>query len=396
MTQFLIRCFIKRPDDVKDAAVRTAYGNLASLVGMACNILLCIGKLLAGTLFGSIAIMADALNNLSDASSNVVSLIGFRLAAKAPDAEHPYGHARYEYLAGLVVSVTILAIGLSLLKESALKVLHPTPVVFSWLSIGVLAASILVKLWLSGFNRTVGKKINSETLMATAADSRNDVLTTGAVLLSTILCSLTGYGIMDGIMGVGVAAFILWSGWGLVMDTLSPLLGESPSPELVEHIERTVMSYPGVLGVHDLMVHDYGPGHQFASLHVEFPAETDPLTAHDVIDNIENDFLKKDRLQVTIHYDPIVTADASVGVLRARLKEHARQLDPRLSIHDLRIVPGDSHTNVLFDLAFPAGYTGDIDQMLAKMCQFVKEQDPKYCCVVKVEQSYASALPDEK
>ena len=396
MTQFLIRCFIKRPDDVKDAAVRTAYGNLASLVGMACNILLCIGKLLAGTLFGSIAIMADALNNLSDASSNVVSLIGFRLAAKAPDAEHPYGHARYEYLAGLVVSVTILAIGLSLLKESALKVLHPTPVAFSWLSIGVLAASILVKLWLSGFNRAVGKKINSETLMATAADSRNDVLTTGAVLLSTILCSLTGYGIIDGIMGVGVAAFILWSGWGLVMDTLSPLLGESPSPELVEHIERTVMSYPGVLGVHDLMVHDYGPGHQFASLHVEFPAETDPLTAHDVIDNIENDFLKKDRLQVTIHYDPIVTADASVGVLRARLKEHARQLDPRLSIHDLRIVPGDSHTKVLFDLVFPAGYTGDIDQMLAKMCQFVKEQDPKYCCVVKVEQSYASALPDKK
>ena len=396
MTQFLIRCFIKRPDDVKDAAVRTAYGNLASLVGMACNILLCIGKLLAGTLFGSIAIMADALNNLSDASSNVVSLIGFRLAAKAPDAEHPYGHARYEYLAGLVVSVTILAIGLSLLKESALKVLHPTPVAFSWLSIGVLAASILVKLWLSGFNRAVGKKINSETLMATAADSRNDVLTTGAVLLSTILCSLTGYGIIDGIMGVGVAAFILWSGWGLVMDTLSPLLGESPSPELVEHIERTVMSYPGVLGVHDLMVHDYGPGHQFASLHVEFPAETDPLTAHDVIDNIENDFLKKDRLQVTIHYDPIVTADASVGVLRARLQEHARQLDPQLSIHDLRIVPGDSHTNVLFDLVFPAGYAGDIDQMLAKMCQFVKEQDPKYCCVVKVEQSYASALPDKK
>lgn len=396
MTQFLIRCFIKRPDDVKDAAVRTAYGNLASLVGMACNILLCIGKLLAGTLFGSIAIMADALNNLSDASSNVVSLIGFRLAAKAPDAEHPYGHARYEYLAGLVVSVTILAIGLSLLKESALKVLHPTPVAFSWLSIGVLAASILVKLWLSGFNRAVGKKINSETLMATAADSRNDVLTTGAVLLSTILCSLTGYGIIDGIMGVGVAAFILLSGWGLVMDTLSPLLGESPSPELVEHIERTVMSYPGVLGMHDLMVHDYGPGHQFASLHVEFPAETDPLTAHDVIDNIENDFLKKDRLQVTIHYDPIVTADASVGVLRARLQEHARQLDPQLSIHDLRIVPGDSHTNVLFDLVFPAGYTGDIDQMLAKMCQFVKEQDPKYCCVVKVEQSYASALPDKK
>ena len=395
MTQFLIRRFIRHPNDPQDSATRTAYGNLASGVGMACNLLLCLGKLLAGTLFGSIAIMADALNNLSDASSNVVSLIGFRLAAKAPDAEHPYGHARYEYLAGLVVSVTILGIGFSLLKESVVKVFHPTPVVFSWLSVGVLAASILVKLWMSGFNRTIGRTIGSETLMATAADSRNDVLTTGAVLISTVVCSLTGWARLDGIKGVAVAAFILWSGWGLVMDTLSPLLGESPSPELVEHIEQTVMGYPGVLGMHDLMVHDYGPGHQFASLHIEFPAETDPLKAHDVIDNIENDFIKRDGLQVTIHYDPIVTTDAAVGVLRTRLMEKARQLDPCLSIHDLRIVPGDTHTNVLFDLEFPAGYTGNKDEMLAAMCQFVHEQDPKYSCVVKVEQSYASAAHEK-
>ena len=391
MTQFLIRHFIKNSSEVKDPAVRTAYGNLASVVGMACNLLLCLGKLTVGTLFGSIAILADALNNLSDASSNVVSLIGFRLASKAPDEKHPYGHARYEYLAGLVVSVTILGIGFSLLKESAVKVLHPTEVTFNWLSIGVLAASIFVKLWMSGFNRKIGQTIGSETLMATAADSRNDVLTTGAVLVATILCSVTGWARLDGLMGLGVAGFILWSGWGLVMDTLSPLLGESPSPELVEHIERKVMSYPGVLGVHDLMVHDYGPGHQFASLHIEFPAESDPLAAHDVIDNIENDFLKNDNLQVTIHYDPIVTADAEVGVLRSRLNEKARQLDPQLSVHDLRIVPGDTHTNVLFDLAFPAGYAGDKDQMLAEMCKFVTEQDPKYSCIVKVEQSYASA-----
>ena len=395
MTQLLIRLFIRHPENAKDPATRTAYGNLAGCVGMACNLLLCLGKLAAGTLFGSIAIMADALNNLSDASSNVVSLIGFKLASKAPDAEHPYGHARYEYLAGLVVSVTILAIGFSLLKESAVKVLHPTAVAFSWLSVGVLAVSILVKLWMSRFNRTVGGIIHSETLMATAADSRNDVLTTGAVLLSTVVCSLTGWARLDGIMGVAVACFILWSGWGLVMDTLSPLLGQSPSPELVEHIEQTVMSYPGVLGVHDLMVHDYGPGHQFASLHIEFPAETDPLKAHDVIDNIENNFLKKDNLQVTIHYYPIVTSDAEVGVLRTRLMEEVRQADPRLSIHDLRIVPGDTHTNVLFDLVFPAGYTGDKDEMLARMCQFVHEQDPKYSCVIKVEQSYAT-VPHEK
>ena len=392
MTQLLIRLFIKRPGDTKDPAVRTAYGNLASIVGMACNILLCLGKLTAGTLFGSIAIMADALNNLSDASSNIVSLIGFRLASKAPDAEHPYGHARYEYLAGLVVSVTILAIGLSLGKESIGKVLHPTPVAFSWLSVAVLAASILVKLWMSGFNRKVGQLIGSETLLATAADSRNDVLTTSAVLLATVLCSLTGWDILDGLMGVAVAAFILWSGWGLVMDTLSPLLGETPSPELVEHIEQTVMSYPGVLGMHDLMVHDYGPGHQFASLHVEFPAETDPLSAHDVIDNIERDFLKKDNLQVTIHYDPIVTSDAQVGVLRSRLMEKVRRIDPQLSIHDLRIVPGETHTNVLFDLVFPAGYTGDQNAVLAEMCSFVTEQDPKYSCIIKLEQSYASAV----
>ena len=391
MTQFLIKHFIKNSSEVKDPAVRTAYGNLASVVGMACNLLLCLGKLTVGTLFGSIAILADALNNLSDASSNVVSLIGFRLASKAPDEKHPYGHARYEYLAGLVVSVTILGIGFSLLKESAVKVLHPTEVMFSWLSIGVLAASILVKLWMSGFNQKIGQTIGSETLIATAADSRNDVLTTGAVLVATILCSVTGWARLDGLMGLGVAGFILWSGWGLVMDTLSPLLGESPSPELVEHIERKVMNYPGVLGVHDLMVHDYGPGHQFASLHIEFPAESDPLAAHDVIDNIENDFLKNDNLQVTIHYDPIVTADAEVGVLRSRLNEKARQLDPQLSVHDLRIVPGDTHTNVLFDLAFPAGYAGDKDQMLAEMCKFVTEQDPKYSCIVKVEQSYASA-----
>ena len=391
MTQLLIRLFIRQPDDMQEPKVRAAYGNLAGVVGMVCNILLCIGKLTVGTLFGSIAITADALNNLSDASSNVVSLIGFKLASRAPDAEHPYGHARYEYLAGLVVSVTILGIGFSLLRESVVKVLHPTAVEFSWLTVAVLAASIAVKLWMSGFNRAIGRTIQSETLIATAADSRNDVMSTGAVLVSTILCSVTGWNVLDGLMGVGVAVFILISGWGLVMDTLSPLLGESPSPELVDHIEQTAMSYPGVLGVHDLMVHDYGPGHQFASLHVELPAEEDPLEAHDLIDNIERDFLQKDRLMVTIHYDPIVTSDAQVGVLRSRLTEYVRQLDPQLSIHDLRMVPGKTHTNVLFDLVLPAGYAGDRAALVERLRAFVREQDAAYCCIIKIEQSYASA-----
>lgn len=398
MTQLLIRLFVRHPDDTKNAAVRTAYGNLASLVGMACNLLLCLGKLAAGTLFGSIAIMADALNNLSDASSNVVSLVGFRLAAKGPDEKHPYGHARYEYLAGLVVCVTILAIGLSLLKESALKVLHPTAVVFSWLSVGVLAASIGVKLWMSRFNKTIGQRINSETLMATAADSRNDVLTTSAVLLSTVLSHLTGWDVLDGLMGVAVAAFILWSGWGLMMDTLSPLLGESPSPELVEHIEHTVMSYPGVLGVHDLMVHDYGPGHQFASLHIEFPAEADPLEAHDIIDNIERDFHDNDNIHLVIHYDPIQTGDRAVGTLRTWMEGQLQTISPQLSMHDFRTVRGPTHTNLIFDVVVPAGFSLGDEALRARIQQLAQQkntEEMKYYTVVTVDHSYAPYHQDE-
>ena len=388
MTQFLIRRFIRHPNDPQDPATRTAYGNLASGVGMACNLLLCLGKLLAGTLFGSIAIMADALNNLSDASSNVVSLIGFRLAAKAPDAEHPYGHARYEYLAGLVVSVTILGIGFSLLKESVVKVFHPTPVAFSWLSVGVLAASILVKLWMSGFNRTIGRTIGSETLMATAADSRNDVLTTGAVLISTVVCSLTGWARLDGIMGVAVAAFILWSGWGLVMDTLSPLLGESPSPELVEHIEQTVMGYPGVLGMHDLMVHDYGPGHQFASLHIEFPAEADPLEAHDIIDNIEREVGHEMNLNLVIHMDPVVTDDERLNQLHAQVQQIVVGIDSNLSMHDFRAVFGPTHTNLVFDVVVPPGFSLSDSELSRRIEQQVQTLG-SYFCVITVDHNYA-------
>ena len=382
MTQFLIRRFIRHPNDPQDPTTRTAYGNLASGVGMACNLLLCLGKLLAGTLFGSIAIMADALNNLSDASSNVVSLIGFRLAAKAPDAEHPYGHARYEYLA----SVTILGIGFSLLKESVVKAFHPTPVVFSWLSVGVLAASILVKLWMSGFNRTIGRTIGSETLMATAADSRNDVLTTGAVLVSTVVCSLTGWARLDGIMGVAVAAFILWSGWGLVMDTLSPLLGESPSPELVEHIEQTVMGYPGVLGMHDLMVHDYGPGQCFASVHAEMDSREDPLLCHDVLDDIERDALRELRVHLVIHYDPIVTDDAELNHMRTFVQETIRAIDPELTLHDFRMVRGAQHTNLIFDLVIPYSLVGKQAELKHRIDARVQQEDRKYYTVITFDE----------
>lgn len=393
MIQLLIHTFVKDYQNKQDPVVRERYGRLAGIVGVICNLLLFVGKLTVGTLFGSIAITADAVNNLSDASSSVVSLVGFKLAAKAPDAEHPYGHARYEYLAGLAVSTMIMAIGLTLLKDSALKVLHPEPVGFSLLTVVVLCASILVKIWMSAFNRRVGLTIESETLIATAADSRNDVISTSVVLLSAVLCNVTGLDIIDGIMGVGVALFILWSGWGLVRDTLSPLLGESPSPELVAELEKKVLSYPRVLGVHDLMVHDYGPGRQFASLHVEFPTEVDPLDAHDLIDNIERDVREQMHIQLTIHYDPIVTSDARVGVLRARLNQELAKIDPSLSIHDLRLVPGTTHTNVLFDLVFPAGYRGDKQAVRAQLEEFVAAQDMSYICKIKVEQSYVAAPP---
>jgi cation diffusion facilitator family transporter len=395
MTQFLIRRFIRHPNDPQDPATRTAYGNLASGVGMACNLLLCLGKLLAGTLFGSIAIMADALNNLSDASSNVVSLIGFRLAAKAPDAEHPYGHARYEYLAGLVVSVTILGIGFSLLKESVVKVFHPTPVAFSWLSVGVLAASILVKLWMSGFNRTIGRTIGSETLMATAADSRNDVLTTGAVLVSTVVCSLTGWARLDGIMGVAVAAFILWSGWGLVMDTLSPLLGESPSPELVEHIEQTVMGYPGVLGMHDLMVHDYGPGRRFASVHAEIDHRIDPLIAHEILDEIERQAKRELHVDLVIHYDPIVTDDPEIAAVRTRVLQIMHGLDPRLSLHDFRMVSGSHHVNVIFDMVIPPEDAQTAEQLRRQIEAQLQDGKKTYHLIVTFDTAAFNELSTE-
>ena len=400
MTQFLIRLFIRQPDHAQDPKVRAAYGNLAGWVGMACNLLLCLGKLTVGTLFGSIAIMADALNNLSDASSNVVSLVGFKLAAKAPDAEHPFGHARYEYLAGLVVSVTILGIGFSLLKESVVKVLHPTPVMFSWLTVAVLAASILVKLWMSHLNRTIGRRIDSDTLLATAADARNDVITTSVVLIAAVLTEVTGFARLDGLMGIAVSLFILYSGAMLVKDTIDPLLGSAPDPELVRHIEDKALSYPGVLGVHDLMIHDYGPGNRLVSFHVEMDANADVMHSHDVIDRIERDLLNQDDPVATIHFDPVIASDSHVAELRSFLQQEVASLDTRANIHDLRIVPGPTHTNVIFDCAVPAEYITEKQRRGAKLAAAlraaVERKWPDHFCIIKLEPDYSAGINETK
>ena len=336
----MIKTFVKNHENTADRAVRTAYGNLACIISVVCNLLLAGGKTAVGLLTGSVAITADGMNNLSDASSNIVSLVGFKLGARPADSEHPYGHARYEYLAGLAVSVMILVIGVELLKESFAKVLHPTAVSFSWLMVAVLAASIAVKLWMSALNRKIGTAIESETLMATAADARNDVITTSAVLVAAILTKLTGFVRLDGLMGLAVAAFILYSGAMLVKDTIDPLLGAAPDPALVEHIEKKALGYPGVLGVHDLMIHDYGPGSRLVSFHLEMDSKDDVMHSHDVIDRIEHDLLVEDGLIATIHFDPIVTGDAHADELKAFLQNEVRELEPLANIHDLRIVPG--------------------------------------------------------
>ncbi len=398
MTEFLLRTFVKDAQNTADRAVRSACGNLACIVGIVCNVLLFLGKFIVGTLFGSLSITADAINNLSDASSNIVSLVGFKLGSKPADKKHPYGHARYEYLAGLAVSVMILVIGIELGKESLTKVVAPTPVEFSWLSAAVLLASILVKLWLSAFNRTVGRRIHSETLLATAADSRNDVISTAAVLVASIVAYYTGFDRLDGIMGLAVAAFILYSGVGLVRDTLDPILGAAPDPELVEQIRQKALSYPDVLGLHDLMIHDYGPGNRLVSFHLEMPAEGDVMAMHDEIDRMEKDFYTNDGLLTTIHFDPVVTGDPHVAELRDYVEAAAHALDPEINIHDLRIVPGPTHTNVIFDCAAPPRYFAKGSDagrdLLTALRDAVRQKWPDHFCVIQLEQLYADLTPE--
>lgn len=388
MTELLIKLFVKNSKDTKDVKVRLAYGNLAGIVGILCNVLLFVGKYLIGTIFGSIAIAADAINNLSDASSNIVSLIGFKLGSKKADEEHPFGHARYEYLAGLVVCVIIVAIGLSLAKESILKVIHPSEVDCNALMIVVMLISIAVKLWMSIFNKKIGTRIESDTLIATAADSRNDVISTSAVVIATILCKVTGWNIIDGIAGIGVAIFILYSGIGLIKETLSPLLGKVPAAEFVNHITEKIQSYPGVIGVHDLMIHDYGPGNLFATVHVEFPAETPVIEAHEIMDEIERDFQKQEHMILTIHYDPIVEESEEVAEIRTFVSQSAKELDERLSIHEVRLVPGKESSNVIFDCVKPAGFKISDSEITSYLQKRVTEWNPHYRCVIKVEQSY--------
>lgn len=374
MTNLLLRLFVRGYQNPGDRKVRSAVGRLSGIVGIVCNLLLFAGKLTVGTLAGSVSITADALNNLSDASSSIVTLLGFKLAERPADADHPYGHARFEYLSGLAVSAMIIIIGFELAKSSLDKIIHPQSVEFSPVIAVVLVCSILVKLWMALFNRKLSRLIDSQALQATSADSRNDCIATGAVLLAALVEYWLHWRV-DGYVGLAVAVLILISGAGLARDTISPLLGEAASPELQQTIMDTIRTEPKVLGYHDLMVHDYGPGQRFASIHVEMDAREDPLVCHEAIDELERLCLEKDNVHLVIHYDPVVTDDPELNRLRREVTGILKDIDPRLAIHDFRMVRGTGHTNLIFDMTLPDDLRGQSRQIKERLDAALARQD---------------------
>ena len=386
MITLLARLFLK-PADQDPAVLRRGYGVLCGAVGICLNILLFLGKFLAGTLSGSIAITADAFNNLSDAGSSFVTLVGFHLAGQKPDLHHPFGHGRMEYLSGLAVSVLILLMGYELARSSVDKILHPAPVDSSLLVIVILCASIAVKLYMFLYNRRLGKKLNAPAMLATAIDSLSDSVATSAVLLATLAGQFLDV-MIDGWVGLVVAAFILWSGIKSAKETIDPLLGTPPTPELVGQIRDLVMAHPDILGIHDLIVHDYGPGRMMISLHAEVPSSGNVLDLHDEIDNVEKELQEKLGCEAVIHMDPIVTDDGLTAETRERVAALVKCIDDDISIHDFRMVTGATHTNVIFDAVVPFGFRLTDQQVEEKIQAAVRALDGTYFAVVHVERSY--------
>lgn len=388
MIALLGKLFIKDRDNVTDGAVRRAWGTLCGIMGIALNLVLCAAKLLAGTLSGSIAITADAFNNLSDALSSVVTLLGFRLAGKKPDPDHPFGHGRMEYLSGLVVAGLILMMGVELLRTSFEKILSPTPVEFSPVAAVILVIAILGKVYMACYNRAVGKKISSAAMAATATDSLCDTISTAAVLLSMIATLFIDFP-LDGYVGLLVALFILYSAVKAAQETISPLLGQAPDAEFVEKIEALVLAHEDVRGIHDLVVHDYGPGRLLISLHAEVPASHDVMALHDMIDNIETELSEALHCEAVIHMDPIADDDAEVSRLRVAVSALVHEIDPRLSIHDFRMVAGPTHTNLIFDAVLPYEVDIDPEDLRHRIASAVRTmENGNFFAVVKVERSY--------
>ena len=388
MTELLVKVFIKDYKNTENAKVRTRYGILSSLVGIACNVLLFLTKLIIGMLINSISVMADAFNNLSDAASSIISFIGVKLAERPADKEHPFGHGRFEYISALAVAFIILQVGFQLFKSAFDKVLHPEEMTYQPILIGILVLSVLVKIWMSLFNRKLGRRINSTVMLATSADSRNDVLVTSATIISTLFVAWTGINI-DGYIGLLVSLFVMYAGFNIAKDTLEPLLGQAVERDVYQKITAMVESYEGICGTHDLIIHNYGPTHRMATIHAEVPNDIGFEHAHETIDRIERDVLEKLDIFLVIHMDPIEVNDITVTEKKEMVLGIIQKLEEKASIHDFRIVNGEHQINLIFDLVIPYSYSKEEEQkLLSKIVEEVRNRDPRYQCIITMENSF--------
>ncbi len=387
MHTILVKLFIRDSENTNDIRVRTAYGTLGSVTGIVVNLVLAVAKYIAGALSGSISVTADAINNLSDAGSSIVSLFGVKLSAKPADKGHPYGHGRIEYISASIVAFLVLLMGVELLKSSIDKIVNPVPVQFNWLSLVILVLSILAKLWLGLFNKKLGKKINSAPMMAVMKDSFSDCLATAVAAAAIVISAFSDINI-DGYLGVFVAGFILLAGINILRDTMAELLGKAPDKEFVEAIEKKILSYDFVVGVHDMIIHDYGPQRRFASAHAEVPANADMMECHDIIDLIERDIFAEFGLLISIHMDPIVVDDERINELRRMTAETVKNICEEMSIHDFRVVDGPTHTNLIFDLIVPHKYEMSNDEICKLIDNKLSKIDERYFTVITVEHAF--------
>ncbi len=388
MTSLLVKLFVKDYEKVTDNKVRTAYGILASIVGIACNFVLFAVKLAIGTIIQSISVTADAFNNLSDAASSIIGFIGVKMASRPADEEHPFGHGRYEYITALVVAFLVLQVGFSCFKSAIDRVFHPEDMSFNFIMIGILVFSILVKVWLGFFNRKLGRKVNSSVMKATSADAFGDVLVTSATVLSIIISKITGFNV-DGYMGIVVSVFVIIAGFNIAKDTLEPLVGAAVSKETYDLITNKVESYEGIIGSHDLIVHSYGPNHTMATIHAEVPSNMEFEEAHELIDCIERDFLREENIFLVIHMDPIEVNNLEVMEARDAVVTIIRELDQEASMHDFRLVNGTNRINLIFDLLVPHNYTEEQEENIIKeVSKRVKQYDERYECVITLEHGF--------
>jgi len=386
---FLIRRFIADSQNHEDPSVRKSYGVFSGIIGLIVNIVLSLSKIIAGTVFNSISVTADGINNMSDAGSSIVTLIGFKMSGKPADRDHPFGHARIEYLTGFILGIAILLVGVELIRSSANKIMDPQPATYSTIMFIILALSIAVKFWLSRFYAKIAEIISSSTIKAASADSTNDVLATSAVLIGALISKFTGVEI-DGYMGIGVALFVLWSGIQILKSILDPILGQMPDPKLVESIEKKILSYDGILNIHDLVIHNYGPAVYFATVHAEVDARGSFIRSHDLIDCIERDIARDMNINLIIHMDPIITDDEEVNRLKNMTEDIVTIIDQRFTIHDFRIVKGETHTNLIFDVVVPAEFDVSATRLIHRIETAIKERDANYYPVITVDKNYVS------